>query len=155
MTPRYDPRWPYQMERKWQTGESFGLFRRFVGEPLAVPRKNESVEPRTPREPPPRGAKNIPRPTPLSERGNQGTASLLRIWRFSRKQRLDAHASMQFVTGPSETVRSRNCTRYEHGMKPLTELHVPIAHQITLRMVRPRERREAWRHHRIIHDFDH
>lgn len=33
----------------------------------------------------------------FSGRGDQGTAPLLKIWRISQKQRLDAHASIHIV----------------------------------------------------------
>ena len=60
------------------------------------PENKEGVEPRTLTEPPPGGAKNVPRPTPLSGRGTRH-CFFARIWRFSVKQRLDAHASNQIV----------------------------------------------------------
>src|SRR6185295_5157591 len=49
------------------------------------------------REPLRRGVQNVPWPTPLSGRGMQGTASVPKKSQFSRKQRLDARASIQVV----------------------------------------------------------
>lgn len=72
----------------WQT---------FAGASWRGPENRKGVEPRTPREPPPRGVENVPWPTPLSGRGFQGTASLQETWRFSREQRLDARASNRIV----------------------------------------------------------
>ena len=40
---------------------------------------------------------NVPRPTLLSGRGNQGTASPSKTLQFSLKQRLDARASIQVI----------------------------------------------------------
>lgn len=48
---------------------------------------------------------NVPRPTPLSGRGDQGTASALRTWRFTVKQRLDARASIQVVIAATHICR--------------------------------------------------
>lgn len=68
-----------------------------VGGSLPVAPKKKSVEPRTLTEPPARGEENVPWPTPLSGRGDQGTASLHETCRFSVKQSLDARASVQVV----------------------------------------------------------
>jgi len=70
-----------------------------IGPAMAVFPKKKSVEPKPLSEPLRRGIQNVPWPTPLSGRGNQGTASVSGKGRsFSLKQRLDARASIQNVT---------------------------------------------------------
>ncbi len=70
----------------------------FRGRPMRPLEQKKSVEPRTLKQGPPRPTKNVPWPTPLAGRGSRHCL-FVRTWRFCSKQRLDARASIQIVTG--------------------------------------------------------